>query len=322
MRVEYDLGDAQRTAEPIGPAVATIGFFDGVHRGHERLLVRAAELARASGVPAVVVTFWPQPERVLRPDGEPDALLTTLDEKLAIFDRLGLLDAVLVVPFTPALADLSPAAFLDRIGAFVAPRALVEGADFALGRDRVGGVDALRQLGAVRDFAVETLDVRDEAGERISSTRIRALVRAGDVAGAAALLGRRYALAGEVVEGDRRGRLLGFPTANLRLDASKALPGNGVYAVRARLPGESAAEHPAVCNIGIRPTFGGEPKLLVEVHLLDATMDLYGLPLGIELVARLRDERRFNGIDELKAQIGRDAGDARRLLALGAPTSV
>lgn len=318
MRVEYDLGGARRTAEPIGPAVATIGFFDGVHRGHERLLVRAAELARAGSMHAVAVTFWPRPEAVLRPDDLLTPLLTTLDEKLAIFDRLGLLDAVLVVPFTPALADLSPAAFLDALDAYIGARVLVEGTDFALGRHRAGDVEALRRLGAERGFEVETLDVRDDAGERISSTRIRQFVRAGDIAGAAALLGRRYVLAGEVVEGDRRGRLLGFPTANLTVDPLKVLPANGVYAVRARLPGEGAAEHPAVCNIGVRPTFGGEPRLLVEVHLLDATIDLYGLPLAVELVARLRDERRFNGMDELKAQIGRDVEAARRLLAGGA----
>ncbi len=318
MRVEYDLGDSRRTVEPIGPAVATIGFFDGVHRGHERLLVRAAELARAGSMHAVAVTFWPHPEVVLRPDATPTPLLTTLNEKLTTFERLGLLDAVLVIPFTTALADLSPTAFLDALGAFIEPRFLVEGTDFALGSHRAGDVNVLRRLGAERGFEVETLEVPDDAGERISSTRIRALVRAGDVAGAAALLGRRYELAGEVVVGDRRGRLLGFPTANLRVDPAKALPANGVYAVRVRLPGESAAVHPGVCNIGVRPTFGGEPKLLIEAHLLDAAMDLYGLPLAIELVARLRDERRFNGVDELKAQIGRDADDARRLLAEGA----
>jgi riboflavin kinase/FMN adenylyltransferase len=303
--------------ETVGPAVVTIGFFDGVHRGHERLVVRAGELSHAAGSRAVAVTFWPRPKDVLRPD-EQAPLLTTLDEKLAIFEGLGLLDAVLVIPFSEALADLSPEAFLDRVGAFCAPQALVEGDDFALGRARTGDVATLRRIGAERGFTVETLDVRDDAGERISSSSIRALVRAGDVAGAAMLLGRHSPLTGEVVRGDQRGRLLGFPTANLRVDARKALPANGVYAVRARLPGEAAAERPAVCNIGVRPTFGGEPKLLVEVHLLDAAMDLYGLPLGIELVARLRDERRFGGVDELKAQIARDADQARALLAGGA----
>src|SRR5262249_57026430 len=167
---------------------------------------------------------------------------------------------------------------------------------------------------ARRGLIVESLELR-EGGERISSTRIRELLSVGDVAVAAGHLGRPYTLTGEVVAGDRRGRLLGFPTANLRLDARKVLPANGVYAVRVRLPGEATATHPGVCNIGVRPTFGGESRLMVEVHLLDATLDLYGLPLGVELITRLAEERRFGGVDELKAQIARDAAAARQGVA-------
>jgi len=311
MRVAYDLG----ALAPLGPAALTIGVFDGVHRGHQRLLARAHELAASQGLRAVAVTFWPHPAAVLRPDAAP-SLLTTLDERLAILRELDLLDAAVVIPFTPELAALPPDAFLDRVAAFCEPRVLVEGTDFALGHNRAGDVAFLTAAGAERGFTVET-HVVEEGGERISSSRIRALVRSGDVVGAATLLGRPYALAGDVAKGDQRGRLLGFPTANLRVDPRKALPANGVYAVRARLPGEATAAHPAVCNIGVRPTFGGEPRLLVEVHLLGmpAGLDLYDLPLAIELAARLREERRFNGVDELKAQIARDADQARALLA-------
>lgn len=310
MRVEYLLG----ARAPLGPSVLSIGVFDGVHRGHQRLIARTAELAARERARAVAVTFWPHPAAILRPDEAPP-LLTTLDEKLALMAGLGALDTVVVMPFTPELSEYTPEAFLDLVAGFCEPRALVEGERFTLGHDRAGTVAYLGELGARRGFRVESEDVRDAAGERVSSSRIRALLREGRVDEAAALLGRLYTLGGEVVRGDQRGRLLGFPTANLRPDAGKALPANGVYAARARLPGEGAAQHAAVCNIGVRPTFGGEPRLLVEAHLLDAEIDLYGLPLALEFVARLREERRFEGIEALKAQIGADAARARALLA-------
>jgi riboflavin kinase / FMN adenylyltransferase len=311
MRVEYDLG---RPAA-LGPAALTIGVFDGVHRGHQRLISRAAEIAAERGAAAAAVTFWPPPVAVLRPDAAPP-LLTTLDERLDRLADLGRLDAAVVMPFDDALSRLSPEAFLDRLDAFCRPIALIEGPDFAVGHKRAGNLAYLREAGERRGFTVETLEVTDD-GERISSSRIRALLSEGDLAGATRLLGRAYTLSGEVIEGDRRGRQLGFPTANLRLDPRKLLPARGVYAVRVRLPGESAEVfgHLGVCNIGVRPTFGGEPRLLVEVHLLDASMDLYGLPLVLALVARLRDERRFSGIEELKAQIAADAAQARALLS-------
>jgi riboflavin kinase / FMN adenylyltransferase len=310
MLVEYYLGAG---APSLGPAVLSIGAFDGVHRGHQRLLARTAEIAAHEGVRAVALTFWPHPWAVLRPEAELP-LLTTLDEKLALLGEQGLLDATFVFPFTDGLAALSPDAFLDLVSELCAPLALVEGTEFALGQDRAGDIAFLRAAGARRRFAVESLEVR-AGGARVSSTRIRELLRVGNVAAAADLLGRPYMLVGEVVAGDRRGRLLGFPTANLRPDVRKMLPANGVYAVRVQLPGEAAAEHPGVCNIGVRPTFGGEPRLMIEAHLLDVTLDLYGLTLGVELVTRLRAERRFGSVDELQAQIALDAAEARRWLA-------
>ncbi len=310
MRTIYDFGPPAVPA--LGPAVLSIGFFDGVHLGHQRLIERAEVLAAEQGAVAVVVTFWPHPSAILRPEAAP-ALLTTLAEKLRLLGELGRLDATVVLPFDEALSRQSPEAFLDVIGAFCRPLALVEGPDFAMGHKRAGDLAFLRAAGERRGFAVEVYEER-AGGERVSSSRIRALLREGTVEEATRLLGRPYSLEGEVVEGDRRGRQLGFPTANLRLDARKLLPRSGVYAVRVRLPGEMRATHPAVCNIGVRPTFSGEPRLIVEVHLLDVAMDLYGLELAVELVARLRDERRFAGVEELKAQIGADADHARSLL--------
>lgn len=311
MRVEYLLRTPTDNIS-LGPSALTIGAFDGVHLGHRRLIERTTELARQQGTRAVAVSFWPHPLEVVRPEPKVE-LITTLDERLDLFARAELLDTVVVVPFTQPLADSDPEAFLNLLATFCEPRALVEGVDFALGKERAGDIAFLRAAGERRGFAVEALDVR-QGGERVSSTAIRSLVRAGNIDGATTLLGHPYILYGEVVNGDHRGRLLGFPTANLRIDARKVLPGNGVYVARVRLPGEQRASHPAVVNIGVRPTFGGEPRLLVEVHLLNATLDLYGLRLGVEFVARLRDERRFNGVAELIAQIAIDAQQARDLL--------
>lgn len=313
MRIEYALG----AVAPVGDAVLTIGFFDGVHLGHRRLIERAAHLARARSARAVAVTFWPHPLAVPQPS-EPSALLSTLEEKLALLDGLGQLDATIVMPFTPQLAAQDPDAFLADLRGWSSPVALIEGPDFALGHERTGDLAYLRAAGERQGFAVEVIEARD-GDERVSSTRIRRLVREGQVVEAARLLGRPYRLAGEVTLGDQRGRLLGFPTANLRPDARKVLPAHGVYAVRVALPGERAASHPAVANIGVRPTVSSEPKLMIEVHLLDATMDLYGLTIGVDLIERLREERRFDGLDALRAQIDRDARTAREILA--APTA-
>ena len=308
MRVYYDFGALPQ----MGPAVLTIGAFDGVHAGHRQLVARTAKLAAEHGARAVAITFWPHPAQVLRPE-EALSLLSTLDEKLELLAGLNALDAVVVQPFTPELAQRDPESYLDAQRQWCEPRALVEGPDFALGHNRAGTVAYLRDAGARRGFAVETVAFEDD-GVRVSSTRIRDLLREGHVDAAARLLARPYAVAGEVVEGDKRGRLLGFPTANLRTSEHHALPASGVYAVRVRLPGEREAAHPAVANLGVRPTFGGPARLLLEVHLLGVTMDLYGLTIGVEWIARLREERRFDGIDALKAQIALDAQRAASLL--------
>ncbi|HKB49363.1 MAG TPA: riboflavin kinase, partial [Ktedonobacterales bacterium] len=225
-----------------------------------------------------------------------------------------LLNAVLVLPVGDEVPPRPTDALLDTLCACCEPLTLVQGTDFALGDHRTNDVPSLVTAAERRGIPVERLDP-PAGGEPSAGVRIRTLLAAGDVQEAARLLGHPYTLTGEVVAGDRRGRLLGFPTANLRLDARKALPAHGVYAVRVALPGEPAPRHAGVCNIGVRPTFGGEPRLLVEVHLLDAALDLYGLTLRVSLIARLRDERRFGGVDELKAQIARDAEEARMQLA-------
>lgn len=315
MRVEYILGGLA----PLGPVALTIGTFDGVHRGHQELLARAAEVARERGLQAVALTFWPQPVAVLQPEVQV-VLLSMLDERVALLAATGMLDAVVVMPFTSELAALSPAAFLDRIAVWCEPRIVIEGPDFALGNGRRGDLAFLREEGARRGFAVESLTVED-AGERISSTRIRALLAANEFGMATRLLGHPYTIWGEVVTGDQRGRLLGFPTANLRLDPRKALPANGIYAVRVGLPGEARATHPGVASIGVRPTFGRDPRPLVEIHLFDTTIDLYGVTLAVEVVAWLREERRYADVEALIAQMTLDAQQARKLLMAASTSS-
>jgi riboflavin kinase/FMN adenylyltransferase len=294
MRVVYCVGKDPSIA-PLGRAVVSIGAFDGIHLEHRRLLERARAVAAEEDARAVAVILWPDAHQSAAPADEP-RLLTTLDERLALVAGLALVDAAVVLPFDPTRPD----AALEALAAICEPVALVVGTDPALDEDATRGLRLVR------------VDGRDA---RTSEAEILGALRDGQLDAATERLGHAYALGGEVVAGDRRGRTIGFPTANLRLDPRKALPANGVYAVRVGLPGESEKPHPGVCNIGVRPTFGGELRLLVEIHLLDATMDLYGLTLGVELVARLRDERRFTGIDELKAQIARDAESARTLLA-------
>ena len=308
MRVHYHM----RSLPHLGQAVLSIGFFDGVHRGHQRLIARTAELALQQQARSVLVTFWPHPLVVVRPATR-ITLLSTLEEKLATLSSLGTLDDTVVIPFTPELAQMDPEGFLDLLGKFCTVRSLVEGNDFALGHNRAGDLEYLRTAGVDRGFSVEGFEVLEE-GERVSSTRIRGLVSEGNVASAAQLLGRPYALSGLVVQGDQRGRLIGFPTANLQVDDRKLLPANGVFAVRVGLPGEPTPKHDGVCNVGIRPTFDGGTVVRVEVHLLDVAADLYGLNLTLEFVDRLRSEQKFAGIDELRAQIARDVQHARKIL--------
>jgi len=309
MQLVYALG----TPASLGPAAVTIGFFDGVHLGHQRLAERASQLAQPHGLRSLAVTFWPQPLALLRPEVD-DGLLTTLERKLALLAGLGTLDATLVVPFTPELAPREPEAVLEVLSQWCEPRALVVGPEFAFGKAQTGDLAFLRAMGVGHGYTVESVEVQED-GAPVRSARIRRLIREGEVAQAARLLSRPHRLAGEVVLGDQRGRMLGFPTANLRTDPRLVLPANGVYAVWVRLPGEAEATHAGVANIGVRPTFSGEPQLRVEVYLLDVTMDLYGLRLDVELVVRLRDEQRFDGVEALKAQIGRDSVAARALLA-------
>lgn len=292
-------------------AALALGTFDGVHRGHRALIGAAIDWARGRSRPAAIVTFDPPPVAVLAPQLF-RAPLTPLDAKLACLEEIGV-DAVVIQPFDRAFADRAARAFIDEdlLGRLL-PAAIFVGGNFSFGRGRLGNAALLRA--ACLPHGVEVVSpplVRDGA-VTISSTEIRRRLGQGDLVGAANLLGRPYAIEGAICHGRGRGRGLGFPTANL--DASlQFLPRGGVYAARATVEGERSATA-AVVNIGQKPTFG-EHDTTVEAFLLDESRDLYGRALRLELIARLRDERRFDSAADLARQIERDCGEARRLLA-------
>lgn len=267
--------------------VAAIGTFDGVHRGHRRVL----ETARAAGAPVTVVTFWPHPRLVL---GNRVELLSTLERRVELLEEAGV-DEVLVVEFTPELAAREPADFAESLLRQIGAKVIVVGENFRFGRAAAGDAALLERLG----FDVRT--VSTVAG--VSSTEVRGLLRNGDVGGAAQLLGRPPELEGTVVLGDQRGGTLGYPTANVSVPAELLVPAYGIYA-------GSALGHRAAISIGVNPHYGGDERR-IEPYLLDFEGDLYGRRLVVELWRRLREERAFSSEEELVAQIARDVEEAR-----------
>ena len=291
------------------PSVVTIGNFDGVHRGHQVLLRRTVHLAADSGARSVAVTFDPHPTAVLRPDAEPPRL-QTLEDRVAAIGDAGI-DLIVVLPFTRELAAWSPAEFVSQVlaGALEAVRVVV-GTNFRFGHKAAGDVVTLLELGESHGYAPEAVTLLEIDGRRISSSAIREHLTDGDLAWVVRVLGRPYLLHGEVVRGDGRGRGIGFPTANLEVEAGVAIPATGVYAGHAEVAGRRL---PAVTNVGVRPTFDGTVRT-VEVHVLELDEDLYGQRVGFTFEHRIRGERRFDGVEALVAQIGRDVAESRRLL--------
>ncbi|MFQ3595624.1 MAG: bifunctional riboflavin kinase/FAD synthetase [Sphingomonadaceae bacterium] len=292
-----------------GGAVA-IGNFDGVHVGHQAVIGAAVRWARARGRAAIVATFDPHPSRFFRPEAPPFAL-TSLEQKLRHCAALGA-HAALVIPFDAALAALPPDAFVARwLVDGLAPSHLVTGMDFHFGHRRAGNTATLSALGARFGYSTEALAAVEAEGAPVSSTRVREALQAGDTSLVTRLLTRPFAIEGEVIHGDKRGRTIGVPTANMELGAYLR-PRFGVYAVRVRLPDGSRRD--GVANLGIRPMFE-PPKLLLETWILDWEGDLYGKTIEVELIAFLRDERKLDGLAALKAQIAEDTRAARAALA-------
>ncbi|HET7769452.1 MAG TPA: bifunctional riboflavin kinase/FAD synthetase [Chloroflexota bacterium] len=306
--------DAPPPTGALPDVAATIGSFDGVHLGHRALLDVVARRAAEGTLSTAVITFDPHPRRVLRPDA-PLKLISPLDERLSLFAAVGV-HLVLVWRFDERLRSLSPEQFLDELGRYVTLRHLVHGPGFALGRARAGTPEALAALGQQRGFTVEEVPLRHlEGSAPVTSTRVREAIEAGEVAAATEALGRGPTLTGVVVEGEKVGRTLGFPTANLRLDSDVVVPADGVYAAWAELhPFTPHAEtHPAAVSIGERPTFHGRRRV-VEASLLDFDGDLYGQTLRLHFVTRLRGQERFTSADALINQMHRDVEEASAAL--------
>ena len=290
--------DAPRPGWP-HPVVA-LGNFDGMHRGHQQLVDEIRRQARERAGTSVALIFDPHPPRVLRPDKAPP-LLMTLAQKLTAFERAGL-DAVAIVRFTPELSRFEPEVFVETVLVdWLRAAEVWVGANFLFGRDRSGTFTLLRALGEDRGYRAEKIEPVFYKDFVVSSTRIRHLVAEGRVDEAGALLGHHYAIEGDVIRGDGRGRLLGCPTANLATD-NELLPADGVYATIAAL---DDTWHRAVTSVGLRPTIGDDRRT-VETHLLDGHYDLYGRRLRVLFVKWLRDQARFDTLDALRTQIAED----------------
>jgi riboflavin kinase / FMN adenylyltransferase len=299
----------------LGRTVVTIGNFDGVHLGHQHVILRAREVADELGIRDVVaVTFDPHPIAVLRPEHAPPTL-TTIETRVRLLEEAGV-DDVLVVPFSRELAGWSPERFVEEIVVeSLGARAVVVGANFRFGYRAAGDVATLRELGEHNDF--ETVGIALDGGPQVwSSTYVRNCLAAGDVEGAAEALGRPFTVRGDVVRGDERGRELGYPTANVPTSGMHAAPADGVYAGwLLRLDGEHDPL-PAAISVGTNPTFEGARERRVESYVLDRDdLELYGLTVEVAFVARLRGMRRFDSVDDLVATMADDVRRARELLA-------
>ncbi len=299
--------------EPFKNTAITIGNFDGVHIGHQSLFHEVIEQADAMGGTSVALTFEPHPIKVLSPNGGPP-LITLLEQKVELIEKTGI-DVLICEPFSRRTAEITAETFVaDILVKRIGMRAIVVGQDYAFGKDRGGNIDFLKRLAPRLNYRVIVADWIETANlwrGRISSTRIRELVRAGQVAESRKLLGRYYQIRGVVARGrDRGGRLLGFPTANINLQ-DELCPKTGVYAVTVECLSKKYA---GVANIGYSPTFD-DHVFTVEVHLLDFNGDLYGKKIRVNFVQRIRDEVRFEKISELAQQIRRDIDQARRILA-------
>ena len=298
------------------PSVVTIGTFDGVHQGHQVVLREVVERARAHRLRSVLVTFQPHPIRVVRPDAAPPLLATTPERKLLL--AASGVEYAVFLEFNDALRDYTARRFVEEVLLErLRMRELVIGHDHHFGRGREGSADTMRELGAELEFEVTVVEPVGLGGEPVSSTRLRRALERGDAAEAARCLGRLYSLRGEVVHGDHRGRELGFPTANVRVDdADKLLPAPGIYAAYGRVRGERL---PGLLHLGPRPTFPGASST-VELYLLDWSGELYGETIEVELCERLRGVEAFDSVEALVAQMRRDEEAGRALFLARGPS--
>jgi riboflavin kinase/FMN adenylyltransferase len=293
----------------VGEQVVAIGDFDGVHLGHQEVIGRALRTAKKRGLPTAIMTFHPHPRAVMGQCKYID-LLTPMRKKMEMFASLGV-NHTYIVTFDASLMRLSPEQFVDQVLDRLGVDSVICGFDFTFGYQGKGTPDSLCELSHGK-FSVEVVRPFHMDGEKVSSTLIRESLQQGDIDTVTRLLGRPYSISGIVVDGEKRGRTIGFPTANIQLDETYVIPTNGVYAIKASIKGET---YRGVMNIGVKPTFStGELKPSFEAHLFDFSEQIYGEHMSVELIAFLRPERKFSSIEELVAQIKLDAETAKKKL--------
>lgn len=291
------------------PCVATIGSFDGVHRGHQHLIAQIKQKAAKLGLPTMVMLFEPQPHEFFSKEQAPARLMRLREKVNALFEQG--VNRVVCLKFNQQLRSLSANDYVEQVLVKAAGvKALVIGDDFRFGCDRAGDFALLKQAGESHGFTVTDSKTQLDTGERISSTRIRKLLDADNFAAAEGLLGRKYAISGRVVHGKQLGRKLGFPTMNIGLGRNRS-PIDGVFTAYVRVLGEQSNKLRGVVNVGVRPTVGGRQKPILEVHVLDKTLDTYGKFVEVSFLSKLRGEQKFESVGALKAQIETDIEQAR-----------
>jgi riboflavin kinase/FMN adenylyltransferase len=310
MKVYYDLREFR---ESLPHPVVTMGNFDGIHRGHQEIFRILRREAEENGGTALVITFFPHPLKVLHPERAP-LLITCLEDRIELIKCCGV-GHILCLPFTEAFASWDPERFVrDILIGKLGTKKVLVGEDFRFGKNREGNIDFLQEKGEPYGYTVQKIDPVQVDGMEVSSTRIRQCIQDGQIRQSATMLGRPYSISGKVVSGERRGKTLGFPTANLATQA-ELLPPNGVYAVRVILEGN---RRPGVASLGVKPTFSGT-RFTIEAHIFDFDEDIYGESLRIEFVEWIREEKSFPDAEALVQQIDRDARKARRILQEGSP---
>ena len=307
MEIEQELANIG----PQGETLLTIGVFDGVHAGHRYLLEALQQQTAEKNLLSGVVTFNPHPQSVLHPRNQL-LWLSDPEDRVKSLQKLGI-NLVAVLTFTPEVAQLSAHEFMSLVKKHLRMRSIMVGPDFTLGRDQEGNIQLLRALGREMKFSVEVIPPYTINGEVVSSTLIRQALAQGDMEKVRRLMGHYFQIGGKIIASDRRGRILGFPTANLDIKLQQALPGNGIYATITQVDDK---QFPSATNIGTRPTFG-EGEKNVETHLLNYKGDLYGKEIRVEFMQKLRDEQRFPSSEELKAQIRKDILEVEAILGFG-----
>ncbi len=307
MNVYYGIQEFKK----LDNAVVTSGTFDGVHLGHQKILNRLNEVAKLMNGQSVVITFYPHPRSVISPDNQIVKLLSTLDEKIELLEKSGV-NHLLIIAFTREFSELSSEEFIQKILIeSIGTKTLVIGYDHRFGKNREGGFDYLKANKEKYGFEIEEISRQDIENVAVSSSKIRKALQEGDVQSADHFLGRNYALSGIIVKGKQLGRTIGFPTANIQVrEIAKLIPSDGVYAVKVYYKKESFG---GMLNIGNRPTVDGTYQT-VEVNIFDFDQEIYGENLTVEFLQKIRNEQKFNGLDELKAQIAKDKITCKNIL--------